>query len=44
MIKYRLVLPETEEEKKEIEKLISDSMNETDIDPNEFEFFQLEDT
>ncbi|HEO66028.1 MAG TPA: hypothetical protein ENI73_09185 [Spirochaetes bacterium] len=41
--KYKLVVPENEKEKKDLEQLIEDSKAEVDIDPGEFESFKIGD-
>ncbi len=40
-IKYKLVIPETKEEKEELDKLIEESKKEIDADINEFEWHLL---
>lgn len=37
-IKYKLVVPETKEEKEELDKLIEDAKEEENIDPNDFKW------
>ncbi len=42
-IKYRLVVPETDGEKKELERLIHDSQGDVNIDLSEFVFLKVDD-
>ena len=42
-IKYRLVTPETKDEKEELEMLIKKSKSDIDINPEDFVFVQIED-